>query len=142
MHLTSGLVHICLNAFGGETGAVMSVQRLKDFYLIVKAEEEKSGSKHITLKDLDKLKDMPMSFPERLPLEKSSTYIGVKLMWIIRQFLLGHKFPKGLFTTNEWKSICHDLLDLITEEDFIKIMLDIEPATYFMILTIVFNTSC
>jgi len=50
---------------------------------MVKAEEEKSGSKHITLKDLEKLREMPMSFPERLPLEKSATYIGVKLMWII-----------------------------------------------------------
>ena len=115
---------------------------MKDFYLMVKAEEERSGSKKISLKDLEKLKDMPMSFPERAPLEKSSTYIGVKLMWVIRQFLLCHKFPKGLFPKQEWKSICHDLLDLITEEDFIQIMFDIEPSIFFQILTIVFNTSC
>jgi hypothetical protein len=38
----------------------------------------------MTLKDLEKLKDMPMSFPERAPLERSSTYIGYKLFWLVR----------------------------------------------------------
>lgn len=74
---------------------------------------------------------MPFSFPGRASLERSSAYIGVKLMWIIRQFLLGHKFPKGLFKHEEWRTICHDLLDLITESDFIQIMFEIDPSIYF-----------
>jgi len=54
--------------------------------------------------------------------------------------LQGYKFPTGIFPANEWKSICHDLLDLITEEDFIETMFNIEPATYLMILQNVFVT--
>lgn len=96
MHLTSGLVSLCLETYG-EAGGMMAVKRMKDFYLMIKDEEDERLPNKATLKDIERLKDMPMSIPERIPLERSSTYIGVKLMWMVRQFLTGYKFPKGTF---------------------------------------------
>lgn len=130
LRMSSGLVHLCLSAYGGEAGAIISVKKMKDFYLMVKAEEEDQISQ-IRLKDLERLSDMPLSFPERASLERSSAYIGMKLMWIVRQFLLGQKFPNGSLKQQEWMTVCHDLLDLITESDFLEIMFEIDPSTYF-----------
>ena len=40
---------------------------------------------------------MPANFHQREPLEKSSVYVGYKLLWVIRLLLLGKRFPKGHF---------------------------------------------
>jgi hypothetical protein len=40
---------------------------------------------------------MPANLPKREFIERSSTYLGYKLMWATRLFLLGKKFPKGNF---------------------------------------------
>lgn len=82
---------------------------------------------------------MPANFPKREPLEKSSVYVGYKLLWIIRLLLLGKRFPKGHFEQNVWHDITHEVLDIITQDDFMRTMYEIDASAYFQIITIVFN---
>lgn len=117
---------------------MIALMQLRDFYLEVRA-EEKAKDLHTPLQDLLKLVDMPVNLPDRVPLERSSTYIGLKLLWATRLFLLGIKFPKGNFHRHEWRILTHDICDLITQNEYMETFLEIDPSAYFQILTIVFN---
>ena len=75
----------------------------------------------------------------RVVYEKSAVYTGYKLLWAIRLCLLGKRFPKGIFNNNEWQEIVHEVMDIITHEDFIRVLLEIDASAYFQIITIVFN---
>jgi hypothetical protein len=51
----------------------------------------------IQREDLQSLYSMPANFFDRIQLERSSCYLGLKLLWVARLFLSGKKFPKGAF---------------------------------------------
>ena len=75
---------------------------------------------------------MPANFPEREPLERSSTYLGFKLLWITRLFLIGKKFPRNQVLSKEiWEPAVHDILDLVTQPDFMKTMTEIDCQIFF-----------
>ena len=71
--------------------------------------------------------------------EKSAAYVGYKLLWVIRLTLLGKRFPKGHYEMKLWKDIVHEVLDIMTQEDFMKTLLEIDASAFFQIVTIVFN---
>ena len=71
--------------------------------------------------------------------EKSSAYVGYKLLWAIRLTLLGKRFPKGHYEMKLWQEIVHEVLDIITQEDFMKTLVEIDASAYFQIITIAFN---
>lgn len=63
--------------------------------------------------------------------EKSAVYIGYKLLWGIRLTLLGKRFPKGHYEMKLWQQIVHEVLDIITQEDFMKTLFEIDASAYF-----------
>lgn len=69
-----------------------------------------------------KLRELPDNSWDRIMIERSSVYLSLKLMYIVRLFLIGKKFPQGHFTTQEWQVLCHDITDLITTELMIEIL--------------------
>ena len=82
---------------------------------------------------------MKANLPKREHIEKSSIYVGYKLLWAIRLLLLGKKFPNGHFDLAKWQDITHDVIDTITRDDFMQTLHEIDASAYFQIITIVFN---
>ena len=82
---------------------------------------------------------MPANLPARIPLEKSSCYVGYKLLWMIRLLLLGKKFPKGHFEQTAWHDITHEVLDIITSTEYMRTLCGIDAQAFFQIVTIAFN---
>ena len=98
-HLTSGLMYLCLNTYG-EFGSLQALIQLKDFYMNKVLEEIEHDEQRTTRDDLHQLNRMPANFFDRVILERSSCYLGLKLLWTARQFLVGKKFPSGIFNRN------------------------------------------
>lgn len=61
------------------------------------------------------------------------------MLWAIRLTLLGKKFPKGHYNTKTWQQLVHEVLDIITQVDFMKTLLEIDASAFFQIVTIAFN---
>jgi len=61
------------------------------------------------------------------------------MLWAIRLTLLGKRFPKGHYEKRVWQEIVHEVLDTITQEDFMKTLLEIDASAFFQIITIAFN---
>ena len=59
----------------------------------------------------------------KLEVEHSKTYIGYKLMWIIRLFLEGKKFPSGTMSSFKWRMYVFDIVRFITTPQFLKWLL-------------------
>jgi len=89
--------------------------------------------------NLPQLRGLSANMQSREVFEKSAVYIGYKLLWVIRLTLLGKRFPKGHYEMKLWQSIVHEVLDIITQEDFMKTLFEIDASAYFQIITIAFN---
>jgi len=75
---------------------------------------EATGDTQFIKDDLLDLRTMLPTDCERVPLESSSVYMGQKLLWLARLYLLGKKFPIGLLTNLEWHIAVHDIVDFLT----------------------------
>lgn len=128
--LSTALMYLCIQTYG-ELGPSVALMNLRDFYLTVVREEDAKDTPETSTNDLLKLIDMPFNYPERMPLERSSTYIGLKILWAAKIFLLGKKFPKNNFIRLEWKVLVHDIADLFTQEDFIETISEINAKLFF-----------
>jgi hypothetical protein len=62
----------------------------------------------------------------KLDIEHSKTYIGYKLMWVIRLFLEGKKFPTGNLTIFKWRMYIFDIVRFITTKQFLKWFLEFD----------------
>ena len=85
--LATGVMHLCVNTME-ERGPVQALKYLKDFYTEALQEEEMRKRK-FTLEDVKALVNIPANQPERIPLERSATYIGLKLLWATKLFIEG-----------------------------------------------------
>ena len=98
--MSTGLFYLCIST-QGERGISTALTELRKLYITIKGEEikehQKTNQKIYSADDLLELTNMPANLPARIPLEKSSCYVGYKLIWMIRLLLLGKKFPKGHF---------------------------------------------
>ena len=59
--------------------------------------------------DIENMALMQPNDPERIQIEKSRTYLGFKLMWVIMLFLNGKKFPYGSIKEHKWKVYVIDI---------------------------------
>ena len=137
--LTTGHFYLAVNHH--DDGVRAALRQLKDFYLQFKVEEnlparDKATITHETLPELRKY---AADIPFREVYERSAIYIGYKLLWLIRLTLLGKRFPKGHFEMKAWQEIVHDILDQITQNDFMSILVEIDASAFFQIITIAFN---
>jgi len=86
-----------------ELGPSIALKQMRDFYVQSKeAEDSNPKSYRISTKEVFALKHLSASSQERLVLERSSVYLGLKLLWATRLFLQGTKFPHGMFSKFEW----------------------------------------
>ena len=77
------------------------------------------------------LKNYEADMQYREVYEKSAIYIGYKLLWVIRLTLLGKRFPKGHYEMKQWQELVHEVLDIITQEDFMRTLVEIDASAYF-----------
>ena len=70
----------------------------------------------------------------KLDTEHSRTYIGYKLMWIVRLFLEGKKFPSGTLSTFKWRMYVFDIVRFIVTPQFLKWFLGFDPHRFFKLI--------
>jgi len=63
--------------------------------------------------DIQNLKEFPYDSKEKEKVEKSQIYLGYKILWVIRMFLNGLKFPHGTIKTSRWRTYIHDIIELV-----------------------------
>jgi hypothetical protein len=77
-----------------------------------------------------KVKERELLIQERLAkldIEHSKTYIGYKLMWVIRLFLEGKKFPNGTLSSFKWRMYVFDIVRFITTPSYLSWFLNFDP---------------
>ena len=70
----------------------------------------------------------------KLDIEHSKSYIGYKLMWIIRMFLEGKRFPTGTLSSFKWRMYVTDIVRFITNPMFLKWMLHFDAQRFFKLI--------
>jgi len=65
-------------------------------------------------KDIRHLNLLAVSSIERMPIERSSMYIGYKLFWIIRRLMRGKQFPGGMVNIERFNNTVHDIINYIS----------------------------
>lgn len=67
----------------------------------------------------------------KLEIERSSTYIGYKLLWVIRLFLEGKKFPSGSLSSDRWRYYVYDVVRFCTNSKFMQWFLEFDAEAFF-----------
>lgn len=109
---------------------VKLIRHLLEIYR--KANDANKGS----VEEIASIKDMNAESSERLKIEKSAVYMGYKILWIIRLFLNGKKFPYGNLPKAQWKAYVHEIIDCVTQEEIMIDLLYIDAEAYFQIISI------
>ncbi len=52
----------------------------------------------------------------RAEIEKSYIYIGYKLMWVMKMFISGRKFPDQALVDLQWRQYCYDIIVFLLDE--------------------------
>ena len=75
---------------------------------------------------------------ERLRAEKSQVYLGYKVLWVIRLFLNGKRFPYGNIPEKRWRKYVNEIVDCISQKNIMLDLLYIDAEAYFQIISILF----
>jgi hypothetical protein len=87
----------------------------------------------------DDLRNMAGADRERrYEIEKSFLYTGYKLLWIIKMFLEGKKFPYGNLTLNQWQHHTHQIIDFIMNDKYLNDIFMFDPDTFFKVIARLF----
>lgn len=84
-----------------------------------------------TPEQIKAIKDLSPDSIERQTAERSQRYLGYKVLWAIRLFLNGKRFPFGNIPVFRWKSYIFELVSLISNENIMRDLLYIDSAAYF-----------
>ena len=79
----------------------------------------------ITKDDIRQLRNIDKE--RKYEIEKSHLYIGYKLLWILKMFLEGRKFPNGELEEEQWRMHVYHIVDFVTDNDNLKEILDFDP---------------
>lgn len=75
---------------------------------------------------------------EKLEIEQSQTYIGYKLMWVMKMFLEGKKFPQGTLSSFKWRIYVYDIVRFATNQQFLEWFLAFDPDCFFKLMKTLF----
>ena len=89
--------------------------------------------------DITNLKEAPYESIDKQQIERSQTYLGYKILWILNLFLDGRKFPTGSIREPMWRSYLHDIIEFLTNQDYLKTLLSIDAETVFQMISILFK---
>lgn len=65
------------------------------------------------------LRELDYDSADKKEIEKSSLYIGYKILWAIRLFIDGKKFPQGNIRERKWRSYIHDVIQFLSTQEYL-----------------------
>jgi len=92
-------------------------------------EKEKKDGKKVAYSVQDILDLFNIDAKRKYEIEKSSCYIGYKLLWIIRQFLAGRQVPYGSLSDEKKVAYVKEIGSFIQSGsgDFVREFLEFDP---------------
>lgn len=74
----------------------------------------------------------------RYQIEKSYLYTGYKLLWIVKMFLEGKKFPYGNLTQPQWQAHTFQIINFIMNDKYLNDVFIFDPEQFFKVIARLF----
>jgi hypothetical protein len=87
---------------------------------------------------MQKMVDLPINSPQRTTIEKSQIYLGYKILWVVKLFLSGKKFPQGNIRDKKWRTYIHDIVEFVSTKGILDSLLTIDAESFFQIISVLF----
>jgi len=71
-------------------------------------------------------------------IEKSCTYIGYKLLWIIKLFIDGKMYPSGYLQAEKHRFHVYDIMTFITNDYILDYLLQFDCEQFFKVVAKLF----
>ena len=68
---------------------------------------------------------------DKTQIERSQTYLGYKILWILNLFIDGKKFPAGSIREGKWQAYLLDIVEFLSNQDYLKTLLSIDAESVF-----------
>jgi len=128
--LTTALIHLIITSTLTNPGKACTQILINVFNRFKQAKK---------LKSLDEVKEMILKDEEsKFNIEASYEYIGVKLMYIIKLFINGDKFPSGKLQKGQQQLFLAQSVEFIMREDESLELLKLNSRTFFKVVAALF----
>jgi hypothetical protein len=77
------------------------------------------------------LKDTQYDSIDKQRIEKSLAYLGYKILWVLHLFIDGKKFPNGKIKPSMWRAYIQDIIEFISNKEYLKMLLNIDAESVF-----------
>ena len=132
--LSSGLLYISTNIYQSEPHAEC-LNVLFALFNLFKMSKIDTSKKDIY--QLCFTTDLPRE--RRKQTESSKLYLGYKLLWVLRQFLRGKKFPVGDFSEQKHHFYVFGVVKFITNQTILEYLLKIDAECFFATVSAIFT---
>lgn len=95
-----------------------------------------SATRQITKEDVKSMQNVDRE--RRYQIEKSYIYTGYKLLWIIKMFLDGKKFPFGNLSVLQWQQHTYQIIDFIMNDKYMNDVFIFDPEQFFKVIARLF----
>lgn len=126
--MVTGVVYLCVSTMGMD-GPINAIKLLRDFYQRAEQRASPDQIKSLTAEDDNQTK-------------QSKEYIGLKLIWFLRLFIEGKKFPRGSYPPNETPVLVNLLLHFLTQAQndvYLATLMEIDPIQTFQLFQLFFD---
>ncbi len=100
---------------------------------------QQAGSPQVV--DITNLREAPYESLDKQQIERSQTYLGYKILWILNMFLDGRKFPAGSIKESMWRAYLHDIIEFLSNQEYLKTLLSIDAESVFQMIAVLFKPS-
>jgi hypothetical protein len=76
---------------------------------------------------------------KRQKIENSYSYLGYKLLWLIKMLVEGRKFPNGKLSSEQHKYYIRDIIEFIRKGDILIMLLQFDSKTAFKVIELMFK---
>jgi len=88
--------------------------------------------------DIFALKDAQYDSMDKQRIEKSLTYLGYKILLVLHLFIDGKNFPNGIIKEKMWRSYVQDIIEFLSNKEYLKMLLGIDAESVFQMISIMF----
>lgn len=139
--LVSALLYLYTSVANEDAGCKQILEMMHKTMVDKLSQEEMERRKNPALRPLSRDDICQMATVDRekrYSIEKSYLYTGYKLLWIVKMFLQGKKFPYGDLTVNQWKQHTFQIIHFIMNDNYLNDVFVCDPDEFFKVVARLF----
>lgn len=140
--MVGALLYLYTSQASGDAGCKQILEMMHKNMCDKKSQEDLERKRNLSYRQIAKedIRGMQgVDRDRRYQIEKSYLYTGYKLLWIIKMFLEGKKFPYGSLTSQQWQQHTFQIIEFLMSDKYLNDVFVFDPEMFFKVIAKLFS---